>query len=115
MAADAPAKKNITVFKGTAFKMRIVVQNQNGTARSLIGYSAKMQVRGDVDDVSTVLSLTPTVDTINGYVDVVITKTQTASLTVDAAVWDLWIDNGGSDSPEYIVGGGMTIRKAVTQ
>jgi len=115
MAASVPVKKDITVYKGAAFQMRIVVKNQDGTTRTLTGYTSKMMARVDVDDVATILSLTPTVDTVNGYVDVLITKTQTAALTADSAVWDLWIDNGSSTSPELIAGGGMTIRKAVTQ
>lgn len=115
MAADAPAKKNITLLKGGAFQMRLVVTNQDGTPRALTGYTSKMQVRADVDDVTALLTITPTVDTANGYVDVLVTKAQTLGLTVESAVWDVWIDNGSSTSPEYIAFGDVTVRKMVTQ
>jgi hypothetical protein len=115
MVANTPARVDITIRKGAAFVKRIAVLNTDGTVRDLTGYTAKMQIRQDVDDVATVLSLVPTVTPLSGYVDILITKSQTAAMTIPSGVWDLWIDNGGSDSPEYLAEGGVTVKKMVTQ
>jgi hypothetical protein len=115
MGANAPARLNIRINKGGAFSKRIAVVNADGTARNLTGYSAKMQIRQDVDDVVAALTLAPAVVGPSGYVDITITKVQTAALTIQSGVWDLWIDNGGSDSPEYLVEGGVEVKKMVTQ
>lgn len=120
MAVNAPAALDFTFYKGAAFKYRIALTNKDNTPRSLTGYTAKMMIRQDVDDAAAALTLTSpssglTVDNANGYIDILVTKTQTAAFVIPSGVWDLWIDNGGTDSPELIVGGGVTIRKAVTQ
>jgi hypothetical protein len=119
MATNAPAKEHITIFKGGAFAKRIAVVDINNAARNLTGYSAKMQIRTDVDDVAAVLTLTSgaglTITSLTGLIDIALTKAQTAALTIQAGVWDLWIDNGGIDSPEYLVEGGVVVRKMVTQ
>lgn len=119
MAADAPARLDIVIRKGGAFVKRIAVTNSDGTPRVLSGYTAKMQIRGDVDDVAAALTLADgsglTITAGSGLIDINITKAQTAALVLTSGVWDLWIDNGGIDSPEYLAEGGVVIRKMVTQ
>lgn len=119
MAVNAPAHQDIVILKGGAFKWRIAVTNKDGSARNLTGYQAKMQIRQDVDDAAAVITLTTgsgiTIDFANGYVDILIDKTKTSTLTIPSGVWDVWIDNGGSDSPEYLAAGGVEVRKMVTQ
>jgi hypothetical protein len=121
MAVSMPAKVDIVLRKGAAFAKRIVVLNVDGSARDLTGYTAKMQIRQDLDDAVASLTLTSTppagltVTAGSGYVDILITKAQTAALTIQSGVWDVWIDNGGSNSPEYLAEGGVTVRKMVTQ
>jgi hypothetical protein len=115
MAANTPARLDITIHKGAPFIKRIAVTNSDGTVRNLIGFTAKMQIRQDVDDLVEVLTVVPTIVAASGYVDIFLSKAQTAALTILSGVWDVWIDDGTPNSPEYLAQGGVVVQKMVTQ
>jgi hypothetical protein len=96
-AKPGPAKLDITLYRGVTFKHKIQVVDADGVARNLTGYTARMQIREDVDDSNIELTVTPTISGVAGEITIEIDNADTASLTVSSAVWDLLIDSSGID------------------
>lgn len=114
---EAPAKQDITFHKGGTFTLQIEVLDQAGVARNLTGYSAKAQFRSDVDSVDVLLELTHTSGLViggsPGVITMTVTAAQTGAMSWTSGVWDLRIGTGVVF--EYILTGGVVVRKTSTQ
>lgn len=91
---------NFKAEQGADFIRQITWQDADGNAIDLSGYSARMQVRREVDDSAVLLELT----TENGYItlggaagtiDLNFPASGTTSLSSSAGVYDLELVSGG--------------------
>lgn len=57
-------KYNISIDQGATFERLITVKNSDNNLFNFTGYTARMQIRRDVDDTSSIVQLT----TENGYI-----------------------------------------------
>lgn len=112
-------KENIVINRGATFRKKVALKDAAGAARNLTGYTAKLQIRRDLDDVATLISLTSgdglTINGPLGEIEIEIAKVLTAALSVRSGVYDLFIDNGQPDGGEYVMMGGVIIQTMVTQ
>ena len=109
---------NITCEQGSTFTRTFTIQQPDGTVYNLAGFSARLQIRRDVDSTTTIFTASTatgniTMSALFGEITVDITATQTATLTRDG-VYDLEIFN--SQGVVYkVVKGRFTLAKEVTR
>lgn len=106
MAAGA---LDITIEQGATWNLELTWKI-GGTAVNLTGYSARMQVRVDVDDSETILSLTSsggagiTLGGALGTITLSQTATQTAALATGEYVYDLELQSMGGTVTRLLQG-----------
>lgn len=88
------AKQNFTIEQGATFKKRMIWRNKNGRPIDLTGYTAKMQLRTAASSSTSILDLLTsnsriTIDGTHGIIDLLVSATDTAALSVMTAVYDL--------------------------
>ena len=90
-------KLNLVMEQGATFSYPLTVSDAT-VPRNLTGYTARMQLREDVDSTTVLLSLTtengriiiaPNQVTDPGELTLLVTAVDTAALTFDSAVYDL--------------------------
>jgi hypothetical protein len=89
---------HLVIKQGATFTMRVSLKNPDGSAMSLTGYSARMQLRERHESPTAAVSLTSpsgglVINAAGGYVDVTISATLTGALALRRYVWDLELDN----------------------
>ncbi len=85
----------------------------------LTGYSARMHIREDIDDVTAIDELTSvggeiTLSTTDGRITVTIADDVTAAYTFDEAVYDLEVEDGSGVTTRLLYGT-VTLSKEVTR
>jgi hypothetical protein len=110
---------NITCEQGATFNRRFTITQPDGTPFYLNDYSARMQVRRDIDSSTILLSITSATENIVlsnalGIIDVYLTPTQTASLT-RSGVYDLELVHTPSNNVYRVVKGAFKLDKEVTK
>lgn len=85
------------IDQGATYRLSMEFKDPTGALVNVTGYSARMQLRKtisqDAADLSLVSPTHITVGTTNGKVDVVISASQTATLTGKKYVYDLEIES----------------------
>jgi hypothetical protein len=89
------------------------------TPIDLTGYTARMQIRGKIDDAGTIAELTTensgiTISTANSTITITISATATALYTFSTAVYSLELVSSGGVVTPFITGT-MTLVKEVTR
>lgn len=99
---------DIKIEQGALYTRTVAVQNSDGTARNLTGFSAKMHFRRFKGDATALLSLvTGSGITINGPLGLVtftISTAQTTAITWATGVYDLKIIDGSSEGERILEG-----------
>ena len=94
MSCDTNSNKyNLTIWQGATFSLTLKVQDANGDAQILTGYSARMQLRSSYNSGSAAESLT----TSNGEISISganLTMTLAASRTAN-----LYVDLNSTSKP----------------
>jgi len=118
---DTATQFDIAINKGRTFRLKVNVQNADGTVRDLTGWTSKMQIRPAPN--GTVLQTLAEVgnQTLTGVVtgaalgtiNITIVNEDTGTYTWTSAVYDLQIDNG--TDPEVLLRGGVRVIERVTQ
>ena len=89
-----PGKYNFNAPQGATLT-RTIIYKSNDTVVDLTNYSARMQVRRNVNDTTTLLSLTSpsdiTIDGVNGKITVNVSATAMAAVPSGSFVYDLEI------------------------
>ena len=90
---------HITIEQGTTFNPVMTWKDENGDAINLTGYSARMQIRADIDDAviiheSTTENLEIALGGTAGTITFNIDAATTEAFTFDTAVYDLELVNG---------------------
>ena len=106
------------VDQGTAFDMIVAYKQEDGSAVDITGYTAKMIVRDYIGGTA-LLTLTNgsglTIGNAEGFVQVVMTATQTAAFTFNKAVYDLEVYPAGAAADAVkLLRGTITLNKEVT-
>lgn len=117
MAAPA-GTYNILCDQGATLTRTLTWKDSAGAAINLTGYTARMQVRADVESTSTVLSLTTENGGIAlggaaGTILLTVTATLTTALTAGDYVYDLELVTGSTVT--RLVQGQFTVRPEVTR
>jgi len=116
MAAGA---LDITIEQGATWNL-VLTWKINGSAVNLTSYIARMQVRVDVDDSETVLSLTTdagggiSLGGALGTITLSRSATQTAALATGEFVYDLELQSSGGEVTR-LVQGSFTVTAEVTR
>lgn len=109
---------NITIEQGATFDRIFTVTLPNGSPANYTGYTARMQIRRDLDDDAVALELTDANGRIElggtlGTVRLLISAADTATLTRNG-VYDLeLIDSGGE--VDRLLKGIVTLDREVTR
>lgn len=108
-----PATYDLAIYQGDYFILTIIVQDANGAAIDLDGYTVKAQIRKRKSDVTpldefTVTILDPPAD---GKVTLELTTDQTTDLL--NGYWDVQFEIDGK--PATYLAGKITITKEVTR
>tara|TARA_B110001454_G_scaffold210682_1_gene225455 strand:- start:1007 stop:1354 length:348 start_codon:yes stop_codon:yes gene_type:complete len=108
---------NFTCEQGTTFLRDIEVTNFDDTIRDLTGYTARMQVRRDMEASSALIELTTENGRMQilsalGTVSLVISATDTAALT-QGGIYDLEIMNNDG-AVERLLQGNFNLDENVT-
>jgi hypothetical protein len=118
---DTATQFDIKVNQGRTFRLKVNVQNADGTVRTLTGYQSKMQIKPSADSATILQTLTEQTDPevtgiitngAGGFFSITIANEQTSTYTWDSAVYDLQIDNGLD--PEVLLRGGVQVIERVT-
>lgn len=111
------ADYNITCEQGSTFTKTLTIKDASGVARNLSTFTARMQVRPDIDSATKLLDLTSGAGDItlnsSGVVVISINATNTAALT-QGGVYDLEIIDG-SGTVERVIQGNFVLSKEVTR
>jgi hypothetical protein len=105
------------VDQGSTFNEAVIYKQADGTPVDLTGWAARMQVRRNIADAATLLSLTDgdglTITAVDGRIDIEITATQTAAIMAGTCFYDLEIYSGAV--VRRLIEGRMIFRAEVTR
>ena len=112
-------KYNIVCDQGSTFTRTLEIKTAEGTVFSLVGYTARMEVRRTLDATSTIVSLTTANGriTINGSLGTItlnLTAVETAALT-QSGVYDLEIVKTATGEVYKVVRGDFKLEKEVSR
>ena len=109
---------HFSMEQGSTFSRSITYKDSNGSPIDLSGYTARMQLRRNVEDSSPIIELTTangriTLGGTAGTVTLTIAASDTASLSPVEGVYDLELVSG--DTVEKLIAGTFTIQREVTR
>lgn len=112
------APYHFSMEQGSTFRRTITYKDSNGSAIDLSGYTARMQLRRNIEDASPLIELTDangriTLGGVAGTVVLTISAADTASLSPVEGVYDLELVTG--DTVEKLIAGTFTIQREVTR
>jgi hypothetical protein len=110
---------NMVCDQGSTFQRVLEIKDANGVAFSLVGYTARMQIRRDVDATSSVMELTSANGRISisatlGAITITLTPDLTATLS-RSGVYDLEIVKTSTGAVYKVVRGEFRVEKEVTR
>jgi len=109
---------HFSMEQGSTFNRSITYKDSNGSPIDLSGYTARMQLRRNIDDASAIIELTTSNGRISlggsaGTVALTIAAADTAALAPIEGVYDLELVTG--DTVEKLLAGTFTIQREVTR
>ena len=112
-------KYNIVCDQGSTFTRTLEIKTAEGTVFSLVGYTARMEVRRTLDASSTIVSLTTANGRISingalGTITLTLTAVETAALT-QSGVYDLEIVETSTSAVHKVVRGEFKLEKEVSR
>lgn len=116
----AASKLKLAIEQGATFRRRLTWKT--GTPAlpvNLTGYTARMQIRGELTDATVLLELTTenggiTLGGTAGTIDLYISAVATAGITWESGVYDLEMVASNSDVIR-LVAGGVSVSPEVTR
>lgn len=111
---------DITIEQGAKFERNIRVRNNDGTAKDLTGYSARMQVRSYVDSPTVLLEASTangmiTINNPAGIVTIEVGADTTTPLSWIVAIYDVEIFTVDPAEVIRILNGSVTLSLEVTR
>lgn len=116
------AKLNLSIEQGATWRYALMAKQGTGVsapALDLTGFTARMQLRGELQDATALLELSTangriTLTPLAGRIDLVLTAVETAALNFDTAVYDLELVNASGEVTR-LVKGNVTLTLEVTR
>lgn len=110
---------NMVCDQGSTFERSIELQDSDGTAYNLTGYTARMHVRREIETSSTIIELTTAnnrivIYPISGIIELKLTPTETAGLT-RSGHYDLEIQQTSTGKVFKVLRGEFRLEKEVTR
>ena len=110
---------NIVCDQGSSFERIIEIKDSDGTVFPLIGYTARMQIRRDVDATTPLMELTTAngrlvISGALGAITLSLTPAQTAELT-RSGVYDIEIVKTSTGEVHKVLRGEFRLEKEVTR
>jgi hypothetical protein len=112
-------KYNMVCDQGSTFTRTIEIKDGDGVVFPLTGYTARMQVRRDIDASTTLIELTSangriTINGVLGAITMTLTPDLTASLT-RGGVYDLEIIKTSTSEVYKVIRGEFRLEKEVSR
>ena len=112
-------KYNIVCDQGSTFTRTLEIKTAEGTVFSLVGYTARMEVRRTLDASSTIVSLTTangriTINGALGTITLTLSAVETAALS-QSGVYDLEIVKAATSAVHKVVRGEFKLEKEVSR
>lgn len=112
-------KYNIVCDQGSTFFRTIAIKNTDGSVFNLTGYTARMQVRKDVDNTTVILEFTTAnsklvIYPLTGIITMSLTAADTTALT-RGGVYDLEIVKTANGEVSKVIRGEFRLEKEVTR
>ena len=107
---------NLTIDQGANFSSDVTVNDANGNAFNLTGYTARAKMAKGFASTRTRTEFTTTIasDATTGKVALTLTAAQTAALDDGRFVYDLEIVQTGTGNVTRVIEGIITVRPNVT-
>ena len=114
-----PGQKDLTILQGANFEEQFTLQDSLESAINLTGYTARMQVRADVNSETEIFELTTensklVLGGINGTIDISLSASETAAAQAVEAVYDVELISSGGQVYR-ILSGNISIIAEVTR
>lgn len=116
----AVSKLKLEILQGATFRKRLTWKTGSPAAPvDLTGFSARMQVRGEITDTAILIELTTvnggiTLGGAAGTIDLYISDTDTTAMTWESGVYDLELVAPSNDVTR-LVGGTVVVSPEVTR
>lgn len=118
----AAGKLNLLIEQGATFKHALLVKQGTGVAAppmDLTGYTARMQIRAEIDAATPLIELTTenariTITPLEGKVELLISAADTAALTFETATYDLELISAAGEVTR-LVQGNVKLSREVTR
>ena len=112
-------KYNMVCDQGSTFQRVLEIKDADGTAFELTGYTARMQIRRDLDSTSSLMELTTAngrivISGVLGVITITLTPELTATLT-RSGVYDLEIVKTATGAVHKVVRGEFRLEKEITR
>lgn len=119
----AGSKLDLVMVQGATFEKAFEWKDSSKVPISLVGYTARLQIRSDTDSSTTLLELTTENgritlnDPTTGVIQLYVSAADTAALTFNTGVYDLELQHtaSGRTIVDNIVYGTVSLRKNVTR
>lgn len=113
------ATLKLVIEKGTTFKPRFTYKNEDGSIVDLTNYTARMQVRAEIDSTTPILDLTTENSGIvlggqAGTIDLFVSDTVTSAIIEEEGVYDLEIESAAGVVTR-VLEGKVTFKPEVTR
>ncbi len=116
------AKLDLLIEQGATFKHTLYVKQGSGesaTPADLTGYTARMQIRAEVESTAVLIDLTIAngrieITAAEGRIDITISAVDTAAMDFDVGVYDLELVSGSGEVMR-VVQGKVTLSREVTR
>jgi light-regulated signal transduction histidine kinase (bacteriophytochrome) len=107
---------NISITQGESYDLIAAITNASGQAINISGYNVRGQVRYSYGSTGIMLDLAPDiVSAVSGIIQVSLTPSETASLPVTIAVYDIEKYSENNVVVNKILNGTFTISPEVTR
>ena len=114
-------RSNILIEKGTTFQKTYYYKTgklASSPAVDLTGYTARAQIRESIDSKTVVAEMTTenggiTITGSEGKIELLISATETADISIEAGVWDLELIDGAI--VKRLVYGSVAVSEGVTR
>lgn len=106
---------NITIEKRASFSFSATIRNSDGSPYDLSGRTLYGQIRRNWDNALQADLTVFETDSINGVINVSLTKTQTSNLTLDDSRYDIFADDDLTQHSKKILSGSVTIVENETE
>lgn len=108
-------KANLVIDQGSTFSADLNLTDENGDVLDLNGYTANSQIRKWYTSSNAAASFTTSINTSSGVITLSLTSTQTSNLVSGRYVYDVELNDTGSNEVSRIVEGIVTVTPQVTR